>query len=227
MSDWVENWKEKPYALADLAKDAEAVLDVLNIREAHLVGLSMGGMVAQEFAFKNAQRTQTLTSIMSSGNTADEALPKIAKGLAFDFMKIGIKYGLFKSDRNLIKLILSSKMILRGDAQYDIDVKETAEQVLYNLKQRNGYNPKVQGQHEQASNLSGSRYEKLKDFKMPALMIHGMKDPLVPIEHSKKLAAVIPHAKTKWFENMGHDLPPDLMDAISKEILLHISMKTE
>ena len=227
LSDWIEDWQQKPYSLADLAKDAETILDTLKIREAHLVGLSLGGMVAQEFAIKNADRTLTLTSIMSSGNIIDKELPKVSKRVVFDFTKIGIKYGIFQSEKNIIKLILSAKVILRGDAQYDIDVKGTAEQVLYNLKKRKGYNPNASSQHDEAANLSDSRYDKLKDLKIPVLIIHGINDPFVSIEHSKKLADVIPNSKTKWFNNMGHDLPPNLIDSISKEIILNISMKTD
>lgn len=224
LSDWIEDWQQKPYSLADLAKDAEVILDTLKIREAHLVGLSLGGMVAQEFAINNPDRTLSLTSIMSSGDIADKALPKVSKNVEFNFIKIGIRYGLFQSEENTIKLILSAKVILRGDAKYDIDVKGTAEQVLYNLRKRNGYNPDASKQHEDAAKRSGSRYDKLKDLHIPVLIIHGINDPLVPIEHSKKLAAVIPNSKTKWFNNMGHDLPPYLIDSISKEILLYISM---
>jgi len=226
LSDWIEDWQQKPYSLADLAKDAETILDTLKISEAHLIGLSMGGMVAQEFAIKNADRTLTLTSIMSSGNIADKELPKISKRFVFDFTKIGIKYGLFQSEKNTIKLILAAKVILRGDAQYDIDVKRTAEQVLYNLRRRKGYNPNVSSQHAEAANLSGSRYDKLKDLKIPVLIIHGTNDPFVSIEHSKKLASVIPNSKTKWFNNMGHDLPFSLVDPLIKEIVLNIKMKT-
>ena len=227
LSDWIEDWQQKPYSLADLAKDAETILDTLKIREAHLIGLSLGGMVAQEFAIKNTDRTLTLTSIMSSGNIVDKELPKVSKSVVFDFIKIGIKYGIFKSEKNTIKLILAAKMILRGDAQYDIDVKGTAEQVLYNLRKRKGYNSNVSRQHGQASNLSGSRYDKLIELKIPVLIIHGINDPFVSIEHSKKLASVIPNSKTRWFNNMGHDLPPNLIDSISKEIILNISMKTD
>ena len=227
LSDWIEDWQQKPYSLADLAKDAKTILDTLKISKTHLIGLSLGGMVAQEFAIENADRTLTLTSIMSSGNIVDKELPKVSKSVVFDFTKIGIKYGIFKSEKNTIKLILAAKMILRGDAQYDIDVKGTAEQVLYNLKKRKGYNPNAPSQHDKAINLSGSRYDKLKDLKIPVLIIHGINDPFVPIEHSKKLASVIPNSKTKWFNNMGHDLPFSLADSISKEIILNISMKTD
>ncbi len=223
MSDWVENWEQKPYSLADLAKDAETILDTLKIQKAHLVGLSMGGMVAQEFAIKNPDRTLTLASIMSSGDINDKELPKVSKRMAFDALKVGIKYGIFKSEKNTIKLVLSLKAIVRGDAQYDLDVKGTAEQVLYNLRKRKGYNPNASSQHDAVANRSASRYDKLKNLKVPVLIIHGVNDPLVPIEHSKKLASVIPNSKTKWFNNMGHDLPPNLIDSISKEIIKHIN----
>ncbi len=221
-SDWVEDWQQKPYSIADLSKDAETILDTLNVSKVHLVGLSLGGMVAQEFAIENPDKTLTLTSIMSSGDIFDEELPEASKSIVFDFTKIGIKYGIFQSEKNTIKLMLSAKMILRGDAQYDIDVKGTAEQVLYNLRKRKGYNPDVSRQHDQAANLWGSRYDELKDLKIPVLIIHGLNDPFVSIEHSKKLASVIPNSKTKWFNNMGHDLPPNLIDSITRKIILNI-----
>jgi len=184
-------------------------------------------MVAQEFAIKNPDRTLTLTSIMSSGNIVDKELPKVSKSVLFEFIKIGIKYGVFKSEKSTIKLMLAAKMILRGDAQYDIDVKRTAEQVLYNLRKRKGYNQNASKQHYATANLSTSRYEKLKDLKIPVLIIHGINDPFVPIEHSKKLASVTPNSKTKWFNNMGHDLPFSLIDTLSKEIISNITMKTD
>ena len=227
LSDWIEDWRQKPYSIADLAKDAKTILDILKISKAHLIGLSLGGMVAQEFAIKNPDRTLTLTSIMSSGNIVDKELPKVSKSVLFEFIKIGIKYGVFKSEKSTIKLILAAKMILRGDAQYDIDVKRTAEQVLYNLRKRKGYNQNASKQHYATANLSTSRYEKLKDLKIPVLIIHGINDPFVPIEHSKKLASVTPNSKTKWFNNMGHDLPFSLIDPLSKEIISNITMKTD
>jgi len=225
-SDWVEDWQQKPYSVADLAKDAEAILDTLKVSKVHLVGLSLGGMVAQGFAIENPDKTLTLTSIMSSGDIFDEELPEASKNIVFDFTKIGIKYGLFQSEKNTIKMMLAAKMILRGDAQYDIDVKGTAEQVLYNLRKRKSYNPDASKQHDQAAHLWGSHYDKLKDLKIPVLIIHGLNDPFVSIEHSKKLASVIPNSKTKWYNNMGHDLPPNLIDSITKEIILNIKMKT-
>lgn len=225
MSDWVEDWKRKPYSLADLVGDAEAILDALEVGNVHLVGLSMGGMVAQEFAIKNVDSALSLTIIMSSGDIEDKDLPRASKRTAFNVLKAGIKYGIRQSEKNTIKLLLSARIILRGEATYDIDVRSVAEKVLYNIRQRNGYNPNAPNQHNAAVKRSGSRYEKLKGLDIPVLIIHGMNDPLVPIEHGQKLAAIIPNAKAKWLDNMGHDLPSNLIEPITREIVINIERK--
>lgn len=221
MSNWMPDWERSPYSLTDLAVDAKLILDTLNIEKAHLVGVSMGGMVAQEFAIQYPHRTLTMTSIMSSGNILDKDIEGISNNTAFDLIKIGLKYGIFPTERNTIKMHVAARIILRGDADYMIDVKGTAEQVVYNLRKRNGYNPHVGGQHEEAVRRSGSRYERLKKLEIPSLVIHGQKDPFVPIDHGKKLASVLLNTKTKWFANMGHDLPPSLYDALIAELIKH------
>lgn len=218
LSDWVENWEEQPYALADLANDGKVILDSLKIEKANLVGVSLGGMVAQEFAINFSERTNTLTSVMSSGNILDKELPPISNEIVFRLVKTSIRYGVFSNEENTIKLHLSARTILQGDAKYDIDIKGTAEQVLYNLRNRKGYNPNASKQHHEATYRSGSRYEKLKDLKMPILIMHGLNDPFIPIEHSQKIASILPHAKTKWFENMGHDIPLNLIDEVCEEM---------
>ena len=219
MSDWISDWEQSPYSLTDLALDAKLILDTLKIKKAHLVGVSMGGMAAQEFAIHFPQRTLTLTSIMSSGNIVDKDIKGISREIIFDLIKIGLKYGIFPTERNTIKMHIAARMILRGEADYRIDVKGTAEQVLYNLRKRNGYNPHVSGQHEEAVRRSGSRYEQLKKLRIPSLVIHGQNDPFVPIDHSKKLASVLSNTQTKWFANMGHDIPPSLYDSLIAELI--------
>ncbi len=225
-SDWVKDWEQKPYSLSDLSKDGEIILDTLGIGEVHLVGLSLGGMVAQEFAFDNPGKTLTLTSIMSSGNIADKEIPEASTSFLFEFTKIGIKYGLFPSEKNTIKMMLSVQMIVRGDAQYELDIEGTARRVLYNLRKRKGFNPEASKQHDQAVKLWDSHYNELQNLEIPVLIIHGLNDPLVSIRHSKKLNSVIPNSRTKWYSNMGHDLPPNLIDSITDEIILNTEMKT-
>jgi pimeloyl-ACP methyl ester carboxylesterase len=221
MSDWIEDWRENPYSLSDLASDAVAILDTLGIKRVHLIGISLGGMVAQEFAINYPERTLTLTSMMSSGNIVDKNLAGISRQTTFDLIKIGLKYSIFPTERRMIKLYVAARIILRGDATYDIDIKGTAEQVLYNLRKRNGYNPEASQQHREAVYRSGSRYARLKGLRIPTLIIHGLNDPLIPIEHSKKLASHIPNSRTKWFENMGHDLPPALFNSLISELIVN------
>jgi len=226
-SDWVEAWRETPYSLADLAKDAKVILDTLQISKVHLVGMSMGGMVAQEFALSNPDKTLSLTSIMSSGDIFDEELPQASTSMVLDFTMIGIGYGLIPSEHNTIRMMLAAQIILRGDATYDIDVKATAERVLYNLRKRKGYNPDASAQHNQTAKLWTSRFDQLKDLTIPVLIIHGLNDPLVSIEHSRKLASAIPKARTRWFDNMGHDLPPNLIEQLVKEIVSNATSKND
>jgi pimeloyl-ACP methyl ester carboxylesterase len=202
-----------------LASDAKLILETLNIRKAHLVGVSMGGMVAQEFAIHFPERTLTLTSIMSSGNILDQDIKGLSQETLYDLIKIGLKYGLIPTEKNTIKMNLAARIILRGEADYNLDVKEIAEQVLYNLRKRKGYNPHVSAQHEEAVRRSGSRFEQLKKMDIPSLVIHGQNDPFVPIEHSKKLASVLPNARTKWFDNLGHDIPPSFYETMIAELI--------
>jgi pimeloyl-ACP methyl ester carboxylesterase len=223
MSDWVPDWKQSPYSLRDLASDANLILDALKIQKAHLVGISMGGMVAQEFAIHYPERSLTLTSIMSSGNIMDKEIKPISTGITFDLIKIGLKYGIISTERNTIKMQIAARLILRGDADYRVDFKGVAGQVLYNLRKRNGFNPRASGQHQEAVRRSGSRYAQLKNLTIPALIMHGINDPLVPIDHSQKLASVLPNSRTKWFENMGHDIPPRLFHALVEELINHFA----
>lgn len=208
------DWKEHDYSLADLATDAKIILDSLHIAKANLLGISLGGMVAQEFAVNFPNRTNTLISVMSSGNIFDDELPPISSKIAFELIKTGIKYGIVPSEKNTIKLHLAARQILQGSADYDLDIRGLSEQVLYNLRTRNGYNAGASRQHHEASYRSGSRYDKLKELEMPILIIHGLNDPFIPIAHSKKLANILPHAKTSWINNMGHDIPENLIDTI-------------
>lgn len=218
LSDWVDDWEERPYSLLDLATDSKIILDSLGINKVNLLGISLGGMVAQEFAINFPDRTRSLTSMMSSGNILDEELPPISSEVVFDLVKCSMKYGMIPTDKNNIKLHLASRIILRGDAKYDIDVVGTAQQVLYNIRERKGYNSNASSQHHEATYRSGSRYSKLKDLDVPVLIIHGLNDPFIPIEHSMKLAKVIPGSKSKWLENMGHDIPLVLIDSIHEEM---------
>jgi pimeloyl-ACP methyl ester carboxylesterase len=220
MSDWVKDWNsKKPYSLADMADDGIAVLNSLGIEKANIIGISMGGMIAQELVINHPDRVGSLASMMSSGYIEDTELPKISSSIALELIKASLKYGIIGGEKNMIKLHLSSRIILMGNAKYELNIKEIAEKVLYNIRKRNGYNSNVSRQHQGAVFLSGSRYDKLKIFSVPTLVVHGKADPFIPIEHSKKCASIIPNADSLWLDDMGHDIPDNLVDTLSKEII--------
>ena len=101
-----------------------------------------------------------------------------------------------------------------------IDVKTIAEQVLYNLRKRKGYNSQASIQQQAAVIASGSRYDKLRTLDMPTLIIHGKADPFIPIEHGLKSADLIPGTDTLWIEGMGHDLPDAYIDVVVEKIIM-------
>lgn len=222
MSDWLENWDSNhPYTLNDMANDGIAVLDALGIEKAHVVGVSMGGMIAQQMTINYPDRVLSLTSIMSSGNVSDPTLPPISTDVAQEFIIVGVKYGMINSERNTIKLHIASRIILRGDASYAIDVKTIAEQVLYSLRERRGFNPQASPQQQAAVLASGSRYDKLRTIDAPTLIIHGQSDPFIPIEHGQKCADLVPNADTLWVEGMGHDLPDVYVADIVEKMIMN------
>ena len=220
MSDWVKNWdSKKPYSLADMAEDGIAVLNSLGIKKANIIGISMGGMIAQELAINHPDRVVSLTSMMSSGYIEDPDLTKISSSITWQLIRTSLKYGIIGGEKNMIKMHVSSRIILMGNATYALDTKEISEQVLYNIRKRNGYNSDVSKQHQGAVFLSGSRYEKLKLISFPTLIIHGKSDPFIPIDHGKKCVSVIPNADSLWLEDMVHDIPDNLTNTLTKKII--------
>jgi pimeloyl-ACP methyl ester carboxylesterase len=222
LSDWIEDWDAgHPYTLDDMAGDGIAVLDDLGVEKAHVVGVSLGGMIAQQIAINYPVRVASLTSIMSTGDAQDPELPGLSFETATELAKLGIKYGLLRSEKSTLKMIVASQQVLMGDPPYDLDVQTISEQVLYNLRHRRGYNPRASEQHRAATTASGSRYRDLARLEVPALIIHGTSDPFIPIAHGEKCARSIPGAQTLWVEGMGHDMPRIFVDTVLDAMLEH------
>ena len=224
MSDWEGDWNLiDSYTLEDMAYDALAVLDTLGIEKAHVIGISLGGMIAQTLAIKHPERAITLTSMMSTGYYMDDDLPALKPILVTDLFMANLKYGIFKTEANIIKLHLVGRELLKGDNEYELNVEEVAKSVLYNYRHRRGDNPLSFQQQTQAILKSGSRYEQLKKLKTPSLVIHGVRDPMVPFEHGKKCYEMIPNAQKLWIDGMGHDIPEVFVEILVSSILQHIN----
>ncbi len=222
VSDWVESWDSKhPYSLTDMANDAIAVLDAQDVKRAHLVGMSLGGMVAQEIAIHNPERVSSLTLMSTTGYAGDPQLLGLSSRYFFTVIAQNLpilKYRLIGGEKNLIKERIA-KMVSAG---MGVDIQKTAEGVLYDLRERKGINFKALLQHRAATDISGSHYESLKMLAVRTLIIHGTDDKIFPVEHGRRLAELIPGAEALWLEGAGHVLPYPDMESVNARIIAHL-----
>ncbi|MFX1254275.1 MAG: alpha/beta fold hydrolase [Promethearchaeota archaeon] len=196
-----------PYTLLDMATDAVALLDVLKIDAAHVVGASMGGMIAQTMAIHYPDRVRTLTSIMSAPELIfpePEALEILLAPPVNDRMEY-------------IENSIKHKHVLHGKFSFDEAYYRKHFERIYD---RN-YNPDGTTRQLVAIVASGSRKEALKKMKIPTLVIHGDADLLVPLKGGKDTADSIPGAKLKIIGGMGHSLPIEVVPQIIKAISSH------
>jgi pimeloyl-ACP methyl ester carboxylesterase len=197
-----------PYLLDDMADDTLALMDALNIGSAHLVGASMGGMIAQCIALKSPERVSSLTSIMST--TGNRSLPK-AKA------RIGVK--LLKPLAKEIDLYVAQSLeiwkMLHGE-HFPFD-KDRVEKVIRDSRHR-GFNPAGVARQLSAIIDSPDRTNGLQQLQIPSLVIHGDSDPLVPVACGIATAQAIPNATLKILKGMGHTLPVQLWPQIVDEI---------
>lgn len=224
MTDWMEDWTaETAYSLEDIALDGIAVLDELNVDQAHIIGVSMGGMIAQALAIQHPDRALSLTSMMSTGDIVDPELSPINTALIKDLILAQVKYGILKTETNQVRMQILARQLLQGDTKHELDIEGIAQTILYNVRKRNGYYSKASQQHSAATLKSGSRHEALAQLITPTLIIHGMSDPLIRFEHGEKCYEVIPGAKKLWLEGMGHDIPKAYVGEVVEGIIQHIT----
>jgi pimeloyl-ACP methyl ester carboxylesterase len=201
---------QAPYRLHDMAQDTVGLMDALGIKTAHVVGVSMGGMIAQEIAILFPQRLRSLTSIMSS--TGNPKLPPPTREATAILMAPPPK----SREEYLERYAKTWKVLRVGHFPED----EALDRARGERAFERGLNPAGVGRQLRAILASGSRKERLRAVKTPTLVIHGTADPLARPEGGKDTAASIPGAKFLLVEGMGHALPipmwPQVIDAIDK-----------
>ena len=201
---------QAPYKIRDMAEDTIGLMDVLGIKSAHIVGASMGGMIAQEIAISFPQRVRSLTSIMST--TGDPRLPQASR----EAMAILMAPPPATREEFLERFVKTWKVLRVGSFPED----EALDLARGERTFERGLNPAGAGRQLRAILASGSRKERLHAVKAPTLVIHGTVDPLVRPEGGKDTAASIPGAKLMMVQGMGHALPipfwPQIIDAIDK-----------
>jgi pimeloyl-ACP methyl ester carboxylesterase len=198
-----------PYRLIDMAKDTVGLMDALGISSAHLVGASMGGMIAQEIAISFPGRLRSLTSIMST--TGNPRLPPPSRETAAMLMAPPPK----TKEEYIDRFQRTWKLLRVGRFPEDEAMDRTRAETCF----ARGLNPAGVGRQLRAILASGSRKERLRAVTAPTLVIHGTVDPLVRPEAGRDTAASIPNAKLMMVEGMGHALPipmwPQVIDAIA------------
>ncbi len=204
-----------PYRLDDMALDSVGVLDALDIERAHVVGVSMGGMIAQLLAARHGGRVASLTSIMSS--SGHRALPGPRFDVQLRLMKRPARLdreGLIAHGMQTWRMIGSP-----GYPEAEADLRDkVARQIDRNVH--------PQGFVRQISAImaSGSRAPLLSRVRAPTLIIHGKADPLVPVAAAYDLKKRLPHARLEVIEGMGHDMPRALLPRIEQMILEHVGI---
>ena len=200
---------EVPYTLDDMAADGVALLDALGIARAHVVGASMGGMIAQLIAATYPERVLTLTSIMST--TGNPAVPP-AKPEA---MAVLMQRPSGTDEETMVEFGTTAARTI-GSPGYPFDEERARDRVRRDY--RRSFSPTGFARQMAAIVAGGDRREALKSITAPTLVIHGDGDPLVPVEGGRDTAASIAGAELKVIPGMGHDLPLALVDEIAEAI---------
>jgi len=206
-----------PYSLSDMAADALGVLDALGIAKAHVVGVSMGGMIAQRVAIAAPQRTLSLTSIMSSSGARGlpQADPKVMQAMISRPNGTSVQAVVDHTVR-LFKAI--------GSPAYPTPEDELRARVLEGIHR--SFHPVGTLRQMVAIVSDITRAAQLLRITSPTLVIHGKADPLVPYGCGEDTARRIPGAKLVGIDGMGHDLPPEPVTQILAAMVPHLNAAT-
>lgn len=202
-----------PYALADLAADAVGVLDALGVREAHVVGASMGGMVAQRIALLAPERVLSLTSIMSSSGARHlpGPKPKVLQAL------LGRP-----RDRSLQAIVDHYVRLFQliGSPGFPTPEAELRARVTESI--RRSHRPAGTARQLAAIAADTRRAAELRNIRTRTLVLHGADDPLIPPLCGEDTARRIPGARLVTVPGMGHDLPPAVVERLLAPLLPHL-----
>ena len=204
-------WQPKPpYTLQDMANDALGVLAALRIARAHVVGVSMGGMIAQRVAFSAPEKVLTLTSIMSSSGAEGlpAADPQVLKQMFSKPAQAGLA-GALEHSLGLLQAIASPAF-----AQ---DAQAVRERVTAAMQR--SYRPAGVARQTLAVMSDRARADLLRQVRAPTLVLHGKADLLVPYACGEDTARRIPGARMLGIDGMGHDLPPAVVTRLLEALV--------
>ncbi|MEA2382690.1 MAG: hypothetical protein QOH72_2661 [Solirubrobacteraceae bacterium] len=198
------------YTLADMAADGVGLLDCLGIERAHVVGASMGGMIAQTIAARHPERTLSLVSIMSNTGARWSGQPSL--GVYSVLLK--------RAPRDREGFVAHQMRVFEriGSPGFPRDEADLREMATASFER--GHDPAGAGRQLAAIVAARDRSAELRSIRVPALVIHGTKDKLVAPSGGRATAKAIPGARLVTIDGMGHDLPrgawPRIVEAIAE-----------
>jgi pimeloyl-ACP methyl ester carboxylesterase len=208
---------QAPYSIQDMANDALGVLDHLHINHAHLVGVSMGGMMGQRICLTAPERALSLTSIMSSSGA--KGLPGPTSEMRRVLFTPPAKPGTEAAHQHALRFVqaLAGPGFTHPEGSQEQTVRES-------LKRSN----RPMGAYRQmlAAMADRARADLLARITTPTLVMHGKADPLVPYACGEDTARRIPNAKLHGIEGMGHDMPPGVVDNMMARLLPFLNAHT-
>jgi pimeloyl-ACP methyl ester carboxylesterase len=192
-----------PYRMADMADDTLQVLDALGIEKAHVVGASMGGMIAQHLAAAHPQRVSRLTLVMTTPGARGlpQAKPEVRAALLD-------RRGAASKDLETVVERYVRFFGLIGSPAYPPDPQLLRERIRASVQRAN--RPKGVLRQLLAVAADGDRSTMLRNIAVPTHILHGAADPLIPVQAAHALHALIPGSTLEVIEGMGHDLPREL-----------------
>ena len=201
---------DPPYTLADMAGDALAVLDAAGVSRAHVMGLSMGGMIVQEMAITHPGRLLSMTSVMSTTGDADVGRPA-PEALA-------VLTSPAPADREgVLARSVEANRVYGSPAQFDEERIRANAAAAYDRC----HHPQGQARQMKAIMAAGSRTAALREVTIPTLVLHGDRDRLVDISGGRRTAEAVPGARFVALEGMGHDYPPAYWGRIVDLVAAH------
>jgi pimeloyl-ACP methyl ester carboxylesterase len=207
-----------PYTLDDMATDAIMILDKLNIDKAHLLGISMGGMIAQIIAANHSERINTFTLIASSISA-----PSPLNGPTRDVRRLLMKRSANPYSTNEERIERSKKIFkLIGLEGYDLDTEEFYNKSIESIERAG---PDDTGFSRQIMAILGSenRIKKVKSIKAKTLIIHGKEDPLIKVKNAYKTKKYIKNSNLLILPKMRHLIEPPVFDLFKQDLLTHLN----
>ena len=205
------------YTIDDMANDAVAVLDELNISQAHVLGISMGGMIAQIVASTYSDRTKTFTLIASTAST-----PSPLNGPTRKVRKLLMDRT--KNPNSTIDQRVNRTRKIFSEIGYqgiDLNTDEFYQDISSSIK-RGGNDDTGFGRQLTAILGSENRLDKVKSIKAPTLIIHGKEDPLIKVKNAYKTNKLIKDSKLIVISDMRHLIEPPVFDQFKQDLLKHL-----